>query len=118
MHSSRDQLVAVIQGDLGLGFTGGIKGQELFDITTTRGVHCPGVTELHVTYNICWLAPCSLIRVAWIYMYFSMFAPTVRLGTQSCKPYIQQYPMLGYKTEHKLLDIGLRLDMMSADEVT
>ncbi|KAI5673903.1 hypothetical protein M9H77_14267 [Catharanthus roseus] len=41
---------------------------------------------------------------AWIYMYFLMFVPA-------------QYPILGYKTEHKLLDIHLRLDMMSADEV-
>ncbi|KAI5671682.1 hypothetical protein M9H77_12046 [Catharanthus roseus] len=51
----------------------------------------------------------------WIRMYFPMFAPTIRPGTQSCNPYIQQYPMLGYKTEHKLLDIRLRLDMMSAN---
>ncbi|KAI5662957.1 hypothetical protein M9H77_22280 [Catharanthus roseus] len=58
------------------------------------------------------------LRQAWIYMYFPMFAPAVRAGTQSCKPYIQQYPMLGYKTEHKLLDIRLQLDMMSADKVT
>ncbi|KAI5658460.1 hypothetical protein M9H77_27253 [Catharanthus roseus] len=53
---------------------------------------------------------------AWIYMYFPMFASTVRPETQACKPYIQQYPM-GYKNEHKLLDIRLRLDMMTADEV-
>ncbi|KAI5652678.1 hypothetical protein M9H77_29865 [Catharanthus roseus] len=49
-------------------------------------------------------------------MYFPMFASAVRPGTQSCKPYIQQYPMLSYKTEHKLLDIRLRLDMMSSNE--
>ncbi|KAI5671093.1 hypothetical protein M9H77_11457 [Catharanthus roseus] len=55
---------------------------------------------------------------AWIYMYFSMFVPSVRPGTQSCKPYIHQLPMLGDKIEHKLLDIRLRLDMMSADEAT
>ncbi|KAI5666309.1 hypothetical protein M9H77_16162 [Catharanthus roseus] len=35
-------------------------------------------------------------------MYFPMFAPAVRRGTQSC-----------YKSEHKLLDIRLRLDMMT-----
>ncbi|KAI5682155.1 hypothetical protein M9H77_03383 [Catharanthus roseus] len=46
-------------------------------------------------------------------MYFPMFAPAVRPGTQACKPYIQQYPMLGYKNEHKPLDIRLRLDMMT-----
>ncbi|KAI5648028.1 hypothetical protein M9H77_34033 [Catharanthus roseus] len=51
---------------------------------------------------------------AWIYMYFPMFAPAVRPDTQSCKPYIQQYPRLGYKTKHKLLDIHLRLDMIRA----
>ncbi|KAI5677052.1 hypothetical protein M9H77_08002 [Catharanthus roseus] len=51
-----------------------------------------------------------------IYMYFPMFAPTVSPDTQSCKPYIQQYPILGYKTEHKLLDILLRLYTMLADE--
>ncbi|KAI5678312.1 hypothetical protein M9H77_09262 [Catharanthus roseus] len=59
----------------------------------------------------------SILRgQAWIYMYFPMFTPAVRPGTQSCRPYIQQYSMLGYKTEHKLLDIRLRLDMMSAEE--
>ncbi|KAI5667152.1 hypothetical protein M9H77_17005 [Catharanthus roseus] len=59
----------------------------------------------------------SICHEAWIYMYFPIFAPAVRPGTQSCKPYIQQYLMLGYKSEHKLLDIRLRLDMMTVDEV-
>ncbi|KAI5677860.1 hypothetical protein M9H77_08810 [Catharanthus roseus] len=63
------------------------------------------------------IVPSKLWPLAWIYMYFPMFAPSVRPGTQSCKPYIQQFFMLGHKTEHKLLDIRLRLDMMSADEV-
>ncbi|KAI5670620.1 hypothetical protein M9H77_10984 [Catharanthus roseus] len=54
---------------------------------------------------------------AWVYMYFLMFAPTVRLGTEACKPYILQYPMLDSKNESKLLDIRLRLDLMTADEV-
>ncbi|KAI5659563.1 hypothetical protein M9H77_28356 [Catharanthus roseus] len=54
---------------------------------------------------------------AWIYMYFPIFAPAVRPDTQPCKPYIQQYPTLGYKFEHKLLDIRLQLDMMTVDEV-
>ncbi|KAI5648653.1 hypothetical protein M9H77_34658 [Catharanthus roseus] len=53
----------------------------------------------------------------WIYLYFSMFAPAVRPGTEACKPYILQYSMLGYKNENKLLDIRLRLDLMTADEV-
>ncbi|KAI5666389.1 hypothetical protein M9H77_16242 [Catharanthus roseus] len=91
-------------------------------------VHCLLVTELQVTYSIYWVASSlftdksgnivslKLWPLAWIYMYFPMFAPTVRPGTQSCKPYIQQYPMLGYKIEHKLLDICLQLDTMLADE--
>ncbi|KAI5650229.1 hypothetical protein M9H77_36234 [Catharanthus roseus] len=54
---------------------------------------------------------------AWIYLYFHIFAPAVRPGTEVCKPYIQQYPMLGYKNENKLLDIRLRLDLMVAEEV-
>ncbi|KAI5667256.1 hypothetical protein M9H77_17109 [Catharanthus roseus] len=45
-----------------------------------------------------------------------MFAPSIRPGTEVCKPYIQQFPMLGYKNENKLLDIRLRLDVMTADE--
>ncbi|KAI5652851.1 hypothetical protein M9H77_30038 [Catharanthus roseus] len=64
----------------------------------------------------------SVLRIytgiwAWIYLYFPMFAPPVRLGTEACKPYIQQFPMLGYKNENKLLNIRLRLDVMTADEV-
>ncbi|KAI5673054.1 hypothetical protein M9H77_13418 [Catharanthus roseus] len=54
---------------------------------------------------------------AWIYLYFSMFAPPVRPGTEACKRYIQQFPMLGYKNENKLLNIRLKLDVMTADEV-
>ncbi|KAI5654379.1 hypothetical protein M9H77_31566 [Catharanthus roseus] len=42
-------------------------------------------------------------------------APGFNHGT-ACKPYIQQFPMLGYKNENKLLDICLRLDVMAADE--
>ncbi|KAI5650192.1 hypothetical protein M9H77_36197 [Catharanthus roseus] len=45
-----------------------------------------------------------------------MFALSVRQGTEVCKPYIQQFLMLGYKNENKLLDIRLRLDVMTADE--
>ncbi|KAI5657363.1 hypothetical protein M9H77_26156 [Catharanthus roseus] len=40
-----------------------------------------------------------------------------RQGTEACKSYIQQFPMLGYKNENKLLDIRLRLDVMTVDEV-
>ncbi|KAI5662819.1 hypothetical protein M9H77_22142 [Catharanthus roseus] len=54
---------------------------------------------------------------AWIYLYFSIFASPVRPGTETCMPYIQEFPMLGYKNENKLLDICLRLDMMTTDEV-
>ncbi|KAI5675284.1 hypothetical protein M9H77_06234 [Catharanthus roseus] len=43
----------------------------------------------------------------WIYLYFPMFALPVRQGTEACKPYIKQFPMLGYKNENKLLDIRL-----------
>ncbi|KAI5666738.1 hypothetical protein M9H77_16591 [Catharanthus roseus] len=57
------------------------------------------------------LAECWSLLQAWIYLYFSIFAPLVRLGTEACMRYIQQFPMLGYKNENKLLDIHLRLDM-------
>ncbi|KAI5676658.1 hypothetical protein M9H77_07608 [Catharanthus roseus] len=33
-----------------------------------------------------------------------------------CKPYIQMFPTIGYKNKNKLLDIRLRLDMMTDDE--
>ncbi|KAI5674185.1 hypothetical protein M9H77_14549 [Catharanthus roseus] len=42
---------------------------------------------------------------------------TVRPGANSCKPYIQRYAILGYKSEHKLVHICLQLDMMTDDEV-
>ncbi|KAI5657122.1 hypothetical protein M9H77_25915 [Catharanthus roseus] len=58
----------------------------------------------------------ELLR-ALIYLYFSIFAPSVRPATEAYKPYIQQFPMLGYKNENKLLDIRLSLDVMTADEV-
>ncbi|KAI5648314.1 hypothetical protein M9H77_34319 [Catharanthus roseus] len=53
------------------------------------------------------LAPIQMRKKAWIYIYFPLFAYAVRPGTQACKPYIQQYPILSYKNEHKLLDIRL-----------
>ncbi|KAI5677834.1 hypothetical protein M9H77_08784 [Catharanthus roseus] len=46
-----------------------------------------------------------------------MFAPPFRHSPEGCKPYMQMFPQIGYKSEHKLLDIRLRLDMMTADEV-
>ncbi|KAI5678554.1 hypothetical protein M9H77_09504 [Catharanthus roseus] len=60
--------------------------------------------------------PSDLV-VAWIYMYFPMFAPPVRAGARLCKPYIQRFAMLGHKTENKLIDLRIRLDTMTADEV-
>ncbi|KAI5682920.1 hypothetical protein M9H77_04148 [Catharanthus roseus] len=46
-----------------------------------------------------------------------MSAPPVRLGAKLCKPYILRFVMLGHKTKHKLIDLRIRLDMMTADEV-
>ncbi|KAI5674340.1 hypothetical protein M9H77_14704 [Catharanthus roseus] len=57
-------------------------------------------------------------NIAWIYLYFPMFAPPVRPSTEACKPYIQQFPMLGYKNENKQLDIRLRLEVMTVDELS
>ncbi|KAI5647814.1 hypothetical protein M9H77_33819 [Catharanthus roseus] len=48
---------------------------------------------------------------------FSMFAPPFRHSFEGCKPYIQMFLTIGCKNENKLLDIRLRLDMMTADEV-
>ncbi|KAI5652705.1 hypothetical protein M9H77_29892 [Catharanthus roseus] len=56
-------------------------------------------------------------RGAWIYMYFPMFAPPVRAGARLCKPYIQRFAMLGHNTDNKLIDLRIRLDTMTADEV-
>ncbi|KAI5649635.1 hypothetical protein M9H77_35640 [Catharanthus roseus] len=39
-----------------------------------------------------------LVKNAWIYLYFSMFAPPVRPEEKLCKSYIQRFAMLGYKT--------------------
>ncbi|KAI5673398.1 hypothetical protein M9H77_13762 [Catharanthus roseus] len=41
----------------------------------------------------------------------------LRSGVKLCKPYIQRFAMLGHKSEHKLVDLRIRLDMMIADEV-
>ncbi|KAI5682775.1 hypothetical protein M9H77_04003 [Catharanthus roseus] len=99
-------------GDLGLAFTiGGINASELHSVAISSPSTLSSVTELPATYIFIFTFS------AWIYMYFPMFALAVRLRTQACKPYIQQHPMLGYKNEHKLLDICLRVDMMTADEV-
>ncbi|KAI5671902.1 hypothetical protein M9H77_12266 [Catharanthus roseus] len=38
-------------------------------------------------------------------------------GARLCKPYIQRFAMLGHKTENKLIDLRIRLDTMTADEV-
>ncbi|KAI5648931.1 hypothetical protein M9H77_34936 [Catharanthus roseus] len=53
---------------------------------------------------------------AWIYLYFPMFAPPFKHSPEGCKPYIQMFPTIDYKNESKLLDIRLRLDMMTVDE--
>ncbi|KAI5648942.1 hypothetical protein M9H77_34947 [Catharanthus roseus] len=45
-----------------------------------------------------------------------MFAPLFRHSPEGCKPYMQLFPQMGYKSERKLLDIRLRLDMMTTDE--
>ncbi|KAI5672127.1 hypothetical protein M9H77_12491 [Catharanthus roseus] len=117
--------------DLGLAFIGGgINGQELFDVYLMGSSLFTDKSGNIVSSKLWPLAKDvrsfgSLLRVlrrlpicigTWIYMYFPMFAPVLRPGTQSCKLYIQQFPMLGHKTEHKLLDIRLRLDMMSTDK--
>ncbi|KAI5666765.1 hypothetical protein M9H77_16618 [Catharanthus roseus] len=57
------------------------------------------------------------MALAWIYLYFPMFAPPFRHSSEGCDPYIQMFPMIDYKNENKLLDIRLRLDMMTADGV-
>ncbi|KAI5661226.1 hypothetical protein M9H77_20549 [Catharanthus roseus] len=54
---------------------------------------------------------------AWIYLCFPMFAPPFRHSPEGCKPYMQMFPTIGYENESKLLDICLRLDMMTSDEV-
>ncbi|KAI5671802.1 hypothetical protein M9H77_12166 [Catharanthus roseus] len=62
------------------------------------------------------LAGCWSLLKAWIYLYFPMFAPSLRHSSEGCKPYIQMFPTIGYNNENKLLDIRLRLDMITADE--
>ncbi|KAI5675218.1 hypothetical protein M9H77_06168 [Catharanthus roseus] len=54
---------------------------------------------------------------AWIYLYFPLFAPPFRHSPEGCKPYMQMFPQVCYKSELKLMDICLRLDLMTADEV-
>ncbi|KAI5683437.1 hypothetical protein M9H77_04665 [Catharanthus roseus] len=46
-----------------------------------------------------------------------MFAPPVRAGARLCKSYIQRFAMLGHKTKNKLINLRIRLDTMTADEV-
>ncbi|KAI5665839.1 hypothetical protein M9H77_15692 [Catharanthus roseus] len=54
---------------------------------------------------------------AWIYLHFPMFAPPFRHSPEGYKPYMQMFLQIGYKSERKLLDIRLRLDKMTDDEV-
>ncbi|KAI5668742.1 hypothetical protein M9H77_18595 [Catharanthus roseus] len=90
LHLSRDQLVAIVQSDLGLAFTGGgINGQELFNVTTSSRSTLSSSDRVacYIHYllgsslftdksgNI---VPSKLWPLAWIYMYFPMFAPVVR----------------------------------------
>ncbi|KAI5658922.1 hypothetical protein M9H77_27715 [Catharanthus roseus] len=55
-------------------------------------------------------------NIAWIYLYFPMFAPLFRHFPEECKPTLTPFQTISYKSESKLLDIRLRLDMMTADE--
>ncbi|KAI5678281.1 hypothetical protein M9H77_09231 [Catharanthus roseus] len=41
----------------------------------------------------------------------------LRAGTRLSKPHIQRFVMLGHKMENKLIDLRIRLDTMTADEV-
>ncbi|KAI5659197.1 hypothetical protein M9H77_27990 [Catharanthus roseus] len=103
------------------------------------GVLCPAVIELHVIYSTCWVALCSLQE--WQHSSFQILALgegceigwEVCLGCCDASIYVQKsWSCLtrgckgvswvlvtagGYKIEHKLLDIRLWLDMMSAEEV-
>ncbi|KAI5670862.1 hypothetical protein M9H77_11226 [Catharanthus roseus] len=76
---SREQLMRVVQDDLGLALTEGLMQRSFTLLLLANRLH-------------------SHIRV------------------YGCKPYIQMFPTIGYKNEDKLLDIRLRLDMMTADE--
>ncbi|KAI5683192.1 hypothetical protein M9H77_04420 [Catharanthus roseus] len=84
------------------------------------GVLCPAMIELHVTYSTCWtLALGEGYEIGWKVSLGCWSLLEVFIFLLFCceLPYIQQYPMLGYKTEHKLLDIQLQLDMMSTEKV-
>ncbi|KAI5673015.1 hypothetical protein M9H77_13379 [Catharanthus roseus] len=85
-------------------------------IYTRIWVRCPGLMQRSLLGAVQYRGMCFKCN-AWIYLYFPMFAPSVRPGTEACKPYIQQFLVLGYKNENKLLYIRLRLDVMIADEV-
>ncbi|KAI5657903.1 hypothetical protein M9H77_26696 [Catharanthus roseus] len=77
-------------------------------------VHRFNALELHAVATS---RQTSQSHQAWIYLYFPMFAPLFRHSPEECKSYMQMFPQIGYKSERKLLDIRLRLDMMTADEV-
>ncbi|KAI5672551.1 hypothetical protein M9H77_12915 [Catharanthus roseus] len=90
LHYSRDQLIAVVQSDLGLAFTGGgINEQELFDVATDpwSKLSSSDKAACYIQYLLSSslftdksgnIAPSKLWPLAWIYIYFPMFAPTVR----------------------------------------
>ncbi|KAI5673291.1 hypothetical protein M9H77_13655 [Catharanthus roseus] len=46
-----------------------------------------------------------------------MFALPFRHSPEGCKPYMQMFSEICYKSESKLMGVRLRLDMMTADEV-
>ncbi|KAI5670644.1 hypothetical protein M9H77_11008 [Catharanthus roseus] len=59
----------------------------------------------------------SDLAVAWIYLYFPIFALAVRPGAKLCKLYIHRFAMLGHKSEHKLINLRIRVDKMTVDEI-
>ncbi|KAI5662741.1 hypothetical protein M9H77_22064 [Catharanthus roseus] len=112
---SREQLLRLVQDDMGLALTGGLG----FNVAELHAV----ATRLNAIYSTSWVADSSVIRVATLFLpdYGHCCRLRVLLGGVDISvlsdPYIQQFPMLGYKNGNKLLDIRLRLDVMTADEV-
>ncbi|KAI5654837.1 hypothetical protein M9H77_32024 [Catharanthus roseus] len=48
---------------------------------------------------------------------FSYVYPNSEIGSEVVQAYIQRFAILGHKTEHKLIDIRIRPDLMTTDEV-
>ncbi|KAI5650681.1 hypothetical protein M9H77_36686 [Catharanthus roseus] len=105
-YYSQEQIIAVIHSDLDISDSSiGINAQDLAGVADSprSGLSTEQRAAYYVFGNNVPRKLWPLVKNAWIYLYFPMFAPPVRAGVRLCKPHIQRFAMLGHKTKNKLI---------------